>query len=293
MYFPNLGDLSILGKTDSNSFLKSTVDWCEINYNTSDILAEFWNSISGIAIMISAITFRIKYKDLFVDSINNIRNNNNEYITQVNGINNIFILLCITSIGTILFHGTLLFPFQLLDEIPMVLIAIEYLKILINLKIFNIAFSSIVNRFFNKIINICFNSIFYIPIIYFISHTLQILTFHIILKILEVSIVYIIYVYNLYYNEFVYQYIYTRYSSNQLVLIHKLCLYKNYKEDMKKSLHIGKNVYILSITFWVLEKFFCDKLEWIQLHAWWHIFSSVGIFYLNRSIRCKILIDSL
>lgn len=272
-----------------NSFLKSTVDWCEINYNNSYIpfIAEFWNSISGIAIMISAITFRIKYKDVFSNSINNLRNDNYKYI------NNINILLCITSIGTILFHGTLLFPFQLLDELPMVLVAIEYLKILINVKVFDLAFSPIVKRFFNKIINMCYNSIFYIPLIYFISHTLQILSFHIILKVLEISIVYIIYVYNFYYNEFAYQYIYTRYSSNQLGLIHKLCLYKNYKDDMKKSLNFGKIIYILSMTFWVLEKFFCDQVEWIQLHAWWHVFSSIGIFYLNKAIRCKILIDSL
>ena len=105
--------------------MKSTIDWCELNYIESEYIAEYWNSITGGFLIMSGILFNKFNKDLILQ--------NNIYIQ--NNFKTICNLLILVGVGTILFHSTLLYPFQLLDEIPMILLASEYIKILLQLNI--------------------------------------------------------------------------------------------------------------------------------------------------------------
>lgn len=85
----------------------STVDWCEPNYDITRVLAEFWNVLSSLWISFLGIyglyihrkvpcklTFSFPY---------------------------LFIGMIIVSIGSALFHGTLTWITQVMDEIPMLL----------------------------------------------------------------------------------------------------------------------------------------------------------------------------
>ncbi len=35
--------------------MKSTIDWCELNYIESEYIAEYWNSITGVFLIMEAI----------------------------------------------------------------------------------------------------------------------------------------------------------------------------------------------------------------------------------------------
>lgn len=95
--FPPLGFWDTIGSTPS------TIDWCEPNYTTSYYIAEYQNSLSSLAISFGGLMglyWSIKYghpRQLIILSI----------------------LVTVVGLGSALFHGTLLFIPQLLDELPM------------------------------------------------------------------------------------------------------------------------------------------------------------------------------
>lgn len=76
---------------------------------------EFWNTLTGIFLIISSVL-----------SINQ----NHSYPEL-----NFNYLLILVGIGTILFHATLFYIWQLLDELPMILIGINIYNILFDLNI--------------------------------------------------------------------------------------------------------------------------------------------------------------
>jgi hypothetical protein len=102
--------------------------------------------------------------------------------------NRIYIYSILISIGTILFHATLSYPFQLLDELPLILITSEYINILSNFK----SYSSFDYKKYKLLSIIIDNSKTFaflicliIPYTYIISNYLQIFLFHVSLKIFE------------------------------------------------------------------------------------------------------------
>lgn len=82
----------------------STLDWCEKNYEVTEYMAEFWNTITNLSMIIPAIygLFNVIKQGL-----------ERRYILC-------FVLLLITGVGSWMFHMTLLYEMQLLDELPMV-----------------------------------------------------------------------------------------------------------------------------------------------------------------------------
>ena len=82
----------------------ATLDWCEKNYVVSYYIAEFWNTITNLWFIVPAIYGIIdSYKQGF----------ETRYIAC-------YALLLLTGVGSWLFHMTLLYPMQLLDELPMI-----------------------------------------------------------------------------------------------------------------------------------------------------------------------------
>lgn len=82
----------------------STVDWCEANYVVTSYIAEFYNTVSSVPMIIwgiIGIVLTRKYccKDL-------------KYTAAFGG-------LGFVGLGSSAFHGTLRFHAQLLDELPM------------------------------------------------------------------------------------------------------------------------------------------------------------------------------
>ncbi|CAG8447332.1 7760_t:CDS:2 [Cetraspora pellucida] len=78
------------------------LDWCERNYDVTHYIAEFFNTISSLC-MVSAGIFGIyKHSKGFEPRFSIC-----------------FASIIVVGIGSILFHGTLLFSLQLFDEVPM------------------------------------------------------------------------------------------------------------------------------------------------------------------------------
>jgi hypothetical protein len=242
-------------------FISSTVDWCEKNYEITPLIAEFYNTITGICIFLSMYLFKNQNHELFYSSFST-------------NLNNVYIYSCLISFGTIMFHGTLLYFFQLLDELPLILIMTEYIDILIKLTKSN-KNNKLSKTLFFKYLKIakplsqfiCF----LLPFTYIISKQFQILSFHFSLKFFEIAIV--LCLYNLNYEK--------EPISN--------CLnnYNTHLHNIKYYSYKGISIYILSVSFWLIEKLYCNKMI-LELHALWHIFSSIGFYYFNYIILSHI-----
>ncbi|KAL0994367.1 hypothetical protein UPYG_G00121220 [Umbra pygmaea] len=82
----------------------STLDWCEENYIVSFYIAEFWNTVSNLIMILPPIYAAIQtYKDGIEF----------RYIYS-------FLGLSAVGIGSWCFHMTLQYEMQLLDELPMI-----------------------------------------------------------------------------------------------------------------------------------------------------------------------------
>ncbi|RWS09064.1 alkaline ceramidase 3-like protein [Dinothrombium tinctorium] len=81
----------------------STLDWCEKNYETTFYIAEFWNTVSNVFMIIPPI-----YS--FISSLAT----GYEVRTLI-----CYTLLTAVGIGSWLFHMTLKYEMQLFDELPM------------------------------------------------------------------------------------------------------------------------------------------------------------------------------
>jgi hypothetical protein len=266
---------------------KSTVDWCEKNYTVVDYIAEFWNTITGLAIAISAIYFRSNHK--------------------TSELNNVFWYLILVSIGTILFHATLLYKYQLLDEMPMLLIAMEYLRIVTNLN----TFEAVTNSWTKTLLSMRQFFVIVIPLTYAIGPYAQIFSFHATLKMYELTVLYMMYKVSNTLNKDVYSKLFNSNSDGPLISlalemkIHKkdsfieaqdiLRVYIAYRKKMSNHVVIGSTFYGVSMGLWLIENCFCtvEYIETIQLHAWWHVLSSFGMYHLNMIIKYHILIDNI
>ena len=86
----------------SFSYLSSTIDWCETNYIMSNYICEFQNSFSSFAYCLLTYYQYRKYKNIIV---------NNKLFFNLLFINN-FLL----GLSSFLFHSTLSYIGQFLDE---------------------------------------------------------------------------------------------------------------------------------------------------------------------------------
>jgi hypothetical protein len=275
--------------------LPSSISWCEANYIISEYIAEFWNSLSGIALIMSGILYYYNNKKW-------IKNNNEikfEKITK---------LLCVIGCGTILFHGSLLYVFQLLDEIPMILLVREYIYILLMLKTTKKCISENTCKNIIRFTNNIYEYIFMIMYSYILNKKLQIVLFHLTFKILEISLLIILYNLSKSLNKIVYNEITKNYNElykppplqylNNEDMIGALNIvqynikkYADLRKKIKRSIRIGFTFYSLSMFLWVLENRFCNYTQKYQFHALWHVFSSIGVYYLNDIIKYHIEIN--
>jgi len=99
----------------------SNVDWCEPNYTMSHYIAEFYNSVSSlpmILIGLYGVMWVLKAKADF-------------YGRFLFG----YVFLAIVGFGSVMFHMTLKYEYQLLDELPMILGTLPFLYIIMDIRI--------------------------------------------------------------------------------------------------------------------------------------------------------------
>lgn len=248
-------------------FMPSTVDWCEKNYEISPFVAEFYNSITGACIFLSMYSFKCQNPDLFNKMI---------FKDFAVNMNSIYMYSFLISIGTILFHSTLFYPFQLLDELPLILIMSEYINILY--KVHNNLNENHILKFLMKKSKMLANiSCLLIPFTYLFSNNLQIISFHGSLKIFEFTI--FLSLYTLSYKKF------NRESNEENKLTE--FMYKKHTFNIKDFSYKGISIYTLSVMVWLIEKFYCSETNF-ELHALWHMLSSLGFLYFNEIISSHI-----
>lgn len=80
----------------------STVDWCEANYAVTPLICEFFNTLSSLAMVVAGGVGALFHRRVF-----------DRWMLLA------FALLGVVGIGSVAFHATLRFEFQLLDELPM------------------------------------------------------------------------------------------------------------------------------------------------------------------------------
>lgn len=228
--------------------LPSTVNWCEEDYKHSSYIAEYWNTLSGLFLCFSSLYFYYINKDQRFYKL--------FYINK---------LLFFVGIGTMLFHGKLLYIFQLMDELPMVLIAIESTRLLQTLKMYNSKYG----RSYSV-----YNSTKYILLLtiifsYYISPTLEVIIF-------QGSLVY---------------YVLLFCTTCKRLLSSDISNFK-LKSNILFYIKISLTTSLLSITLWLIENNFCNNVNHLQLHAFWHLLTSISMYYLNNIIKTFILLNN-
>ncbi len=78
----------------------ASIDWCEANYAVTPWVAEFWNTLSSLAMVVAGVVGASSRR-------------------LVREVRVAFGLLVLVGVGSIAFHGTLRFGLQMLDELPM------------------------------------------------------------------------------------------------------------------------------------------------------------------------------
>ena len=91
----------------------ATIDWCEQNYEVTYYIAEFWNTVSNL-VMILFPLYGIywSYKQKTSRKFNSFRVTYSMIACHLG--------LMLVGSGSWMFHMTLLYPMQLLDELPMI-----------------------------------------------------------------------------------------------------------------------------------------------------------------------------
>lgn len=96
----------------------ASIDWCEENYVLTPYIAEFWNTISNISMIVTPIYGLYNCYILGLEK---------RYFVS-------YLLFLLVGIGSTLFHMTLLYPMQLLDELPMIYCSAAFIYTLIVVK---------------------------------------------------------------------------------------------------------------------------------------------------------------
>jgi len=94
--------------------MASTVDWCEINYEKSPLIAEFWNTLSSIVLIIAGFIGYISHRNLKGSFV--------------------YIILTLVGFGSISFHSMLTASSQMLDEIPMIFLVVQLVINSVNMR---------------------------------------------------------------------------------------------------------------------------------------------------------------
>ncbi|KAJ3361530.1 Alkaline ceramidase 3 [Allomyces javanicus] len=93
----------------------ASIDWCESNYRITHYIAEFFNSTSNLFTVAAGISLAMTTRRLQLER---------RYAL-------IGFFLALVGVGSFMFHGTLLFEAQLLDELPMIYMMLQFLYVIL------------------------------------------------------------------------------------------------------------------------------------------------------------------
>ena len=71
-------------------------------------------------------------------------------------------------------------------------------------------------------------------------------------------------------------------------------IYINKRKVLKKNIRINIVIFSTSIIIWNIDNLYCNEInQKIQLHAIWHILTSIGMFYLNEMFTIYLELNML
>jgi dihydroceramidase len=92
----------------------SSIDWCEINYEHTPYVCEFFNTLSSLALVVAGAVGALLHRKVL----------ETRFLLAFAG-------LSIVGLGSIAFHATLRFELQMLDELPMLYAVILLVYVLL------------------------------------------------------------------------------------------------------------------------------------------------------------------
>jgi len=209
----------------------SAVDWCEPNYVHSFYIAEFFNTITSLPAAFFALRgLYLAYKY--------------GYDTRFFVIN---MMVGMVGIGSALFHGTLLYTGQILDELPMVYTSLALLYAVLEMD------SSRTRPTYKYLapILVGYGALFTCVYLYLPSFFIFFLVGYI------CAILLLIY-------------------QSALIYLRPSTLF-----HQKMFLILSVGFYVGGwIGFWVSEILFCDSIQALNFHSLWHVTSTLGAFVM-------------
>ena len=95
----------------------ASVDWCEPNYVYSHLVAEWWNTLSSLTMVVLGVQGALR--------VRSARDIERRFLVC-------FLLVAVVGLGSMAFHGTILKVAQAMDELPMVYGGLGYAYCLAN-----------------------------------------------------------------------------------------------------------------------------------------------------------------
>ncbi|KAG0315176.1 Alkaline ceramidase 3 [Dissophora globulifera] len=269
----------------------SSIEWCEDNYVVSYYIAEFFNSFSSFAMIIlgeaacysiDALQASMNHNAQSTTSSSTSSSSSRALVTSSPSLFRFklaFRTITVVGIGSFLFHATLLHQMQMLDELPMLY------------SVLALFFCLIESRFgpqpawFPALLTA--HGIIVTALVAFTEGNTQFYSFHGSFGSLEFATLYLVYrVYRARKQEY---------------------------PDVKRTFETGIGLYALAIGVWMTDLNFCESpvfawlpeyissplagwksSQWIvkdfYMHAWWHIFVSMGLYLLSTVIMLDGLI---
>ena len=248
-----------VGNTGMWGPITSSVDWCEKNYVYVSFVAELWNSLSSFAMVAVGVAgILLNYKVL-----------ERRFLLA-------YFFVALLGLGSVLFHASLKHETQMCDELPMLYAVFTTLFIVLDERVSN---------HFPLVSLLVVWSIVTSAATLFAAGNLQFMLFHLSFGSAEFYSLYRVYC------------IYRKHrmepgDANDNARGSNLALARLAKaeSDVSQLFKYGMGSYVIGLTVWVIDLKNCWLVqEWWpavsglpnpQLHAWWHIFVSLGFYYL-------------
>ncbi|KAL1916067.1 uncharacterized protein VTP21DRAFT_6071 [Calcarisporiella thermophila] len=224
----------------------STVDWCEKNYQVSNYIAEYFNTLSSLFISIIGLI------GLFL------------HYEHERRVRLLFCTLFIVGLGSTAFHGTLLFPGQMMDESSMIFMILTMFYCAVEME------NTKCTRFgpWFPLLLVGYGSVITTAMFVSGNHKesqWQLLEF-VIFQASFISLAFICYLYILYYS------------------------WRNWTKQRAWLLSpVAQLAFAIAYAFWLFDVHLCHRLRqgfnlfslnipYPQLHAWWHVLSSFAMY---------------
>ncbi|KAF8492743.1 ceramidase [Russula emetica] len=238
----------------------ATLDWCEANYQFSHYVAEMSNTFSNLFfVCISIYGARLSSRESLPA----------RYLVGFAG-------CALIGLGSFVFHATLLYEAQLADELPMIYIASFTLAVLLESEP-GFGFKSTYSKFLVAV-----------TVVFDILFTAS---------------------YILYRDPVYHQCVFAALMVATFLREAYLLIWSEASRtipDKKKAaivevLRTGFFTFLIGFFVWNLDNIFCDPwtrikraVGWptaflMEGHAWWHVLTGLGTFYLTQGVTCATL----